>query len=44
MIYKIGPYRLDADAEILFRDADPVALGQRAVAVLRVLVEQPGDR
>src|SRR5262249_53080239 len=40
-IYTIGPFRLDADAAILFRGAEPVALGQRAVAVLRGLVERP---
>ena len=41
-IYFLGPFRLDAEAAILFRGAEPVALGQRAVALLRVLVEQPG--
>ncbi len=40
--YILGPFRLDADAQILFRGAEPVALGQRAVALLRVLVERPG--
>src|SRR5215470_1056846 len=40
--YIIGPFRLDAEAEMLFRGAEPVALGQRAVALLRVLVERPG--
>ena len=39
--YIIGPFRLDTEAGILFRGTEPVALGQRAVAVLRVLVEQP---
>jgi DNA-binding winged helix-turn-helix (wHTH) protein len=37
--YILGPFRLDAEAKILFRGAGPVALGQRAVALLRVLVE-----
>src|SRR5262245_57739209 len=37
-----GPFRLDATAEILFRGAEPVALGHRAVALLRVLAEQAG--
>jgi class 3 adenylate cyclase/predicted ATPase len=41
-IYAFGPFRLDTKAEILFRGADPVALGQRAIALLRVLVERPG--
>jgi TolB-like protein/Flp pilus assembly protein TadD len=40
-IYVLGPFRLDADAATLFRAAEPVALGRRAVALLRVLVEQP---
>ena len=37
-----GPFRLDSEEEILFCGADPVALGRRAVALLRVLVEQSG--
>jgi TolB-like protein len=41
-VHTFGPFRLDATAEILFRQAEPVALGQRAVALLRVLVEQAG--
>jgi TolB-like protein len=41
--YILGPFRLDTEAEILFRGAEPVALGQRAVALLRVLVERPGN-
>jgi TolB-like protein len=40
--YILGPFRLDAQAEILFRGAEPVALGRRAIAVLRMLVERPG--
>ena len=40
--YTLGPFRLDTKAEMLFRDAEPVALGQRAVALLRALVERPG--
>ena len=40
--YILGPFRFDADAEILFRGAEPIALGQRAIALLRVLVEQRG--
>jgi TolB-like protein len=39
-IHGLGPFRLDAEAEILFRGTEPVALGQRAVALLRVLIEQ----
>jgi len=41
--YTIGPFRLDAEAQVLFRGAEPLALGQRAVALLHALVEQPGD-
>lgn len=40
--YIIGPFRLDTNAAILFRGGAPVALGQRAIAVLRVLVERAG--
>jgi TolB-like protein/Flp pilus assembly protein TadD len=38
----LGPFRLDTEAEILFRGTEPVALGQRAVALLRVLVGRAG--
>jgi TolB-like protein len=41
-IHAFGPFRLDAEAEILFRDGEPVPLGRRAVALLRVLVERSG--
>jgi TolB-like protein/Tfp pilus assembly protein PilF len=41
-IHKFGPFRLDADAEILFRGAEPTVLGQRAVALLRLLLERAG--
>src|SRR5271169_1849879 len=41
-IHKFGPFRLDAGAEILFRDAEPTALGHRAVALLRLLLERAG--
>ena len=41
-IYEFGPFRLDADAEILFRGAEPTVLGQRAVALLRLLLERAG--
>jgi len=40
--YGIGPFRLDTGAEILYRGAEPIAVGQRAVALLRVLVERAG--
>ena len=41
-LYAFGPFRLDGSAEILFRGADPMPVGRRAVAVLRALVERPG--
>src|SRR5205085_8218002 len=41
-VHVFGPFRLDAEAGILFRGAEPVGLGGRAVALLRVLVERPG--
>jgi TolB-like protein len=41
-IHEFGPFRLDADAEILFRGAEPTVLGQRAVALLRLLLERAG--
>jgi TolB-like protein len=41
-IYKFGLFRLDAETEVLFRCTEPVAIGRRAVAVLRVLVDSPG--
>src|SRR5262249_822778 len=40
-ILVLGSFRLDADADTLFRGAEPVTLGRRAVALLRVLAEQP---
>jgi TolB-like protein/class 3 adenylate cyclase/predicted ATPase len=41
-IRTFGPFRLDVDAEILFRGTEPTALGRRAVALLGVLLEGPG--
>ena len=41
-IQTFGPFRLDADADILFRGTEPLPIGKRAVALLRVLIEQPG--
>jgi len=40
--YELGPFRLDIGAEILYRGTEPVAVGQRAVALLGVLVERAG--
>jgi TolB-like protein len=42
MVYEFGPFRLDTSAGILFRGADPLPVGGRAVAVLRALIERPG--
>ncbi len=42
-IYTFGRFRLDANAEMLFHGAEPTVLGQRAVALLRVLLERPGE-
>jgi TolB-like protein len=39
-IYRFGRFGLDADAGILFRDAEPALLGRRAVALLRLLLER----
>jgi TolB-like protein len=41
-IHEFGPYRLDAEAEMLFRESEPVALGRRAVTLLRLLIERAG--
>ena len=41
--YQFGPFGLDAKLDILLRDGEPVAIGQRAVALLRRLVEQAGE-
>jgi TolB-like protein len=41
-ITEFGPFRLDADAHILFRGAEVVPLGQRAVALLRLFLERAG--
>jgi TolB-like protein len=40
---QLGSFRLDPEDAILFRNAEPVAVGRRAVAILRALVERPGD-
>src|SRR6516225_4268507 len=41
-IHAFGPFRLDADTEILFRGSEPLPVGKRAVALLRVLIERAG--
>jgi len=40
--YTLGPFHLDVETRILFRGAEPLALGQRAVALLCALVERHG--
>jgi TolB-like protein len=42
-IHEFGPFRLDTDAAILFRGAEPTGLGQRAVALLRLLLERAAE-
>ncbi|WP_428669955.1 AAA family ATPase [Reyranella sp.] len=42
MIYVLGPFRLDTQDNLLLRGREPLALGQRALALLRALVERPG--
>jgi class 3 adenylate cyclase/predicted ATPase len=41
-IYALGPFRLDTRDHLLFRGSEPAALGRRAIALLRTLVERPG--
>src|SRR6185369_10008043 len=41
-LYQFGPFRLDPKAGILYRGAEPTMLGQRAVALLRRLLEDAG--
>jgi TolB-like protein/DNA-binding winged helix-turn-helix (wHTH) protein/class 3 adenylate cyclase/predicted ATPase len=40
--YEFGPFLLNTHNGVLLRAGDPVALGRRAVALLRALVERPG--
>jgi TolB-like protein len=41
-MYALGPFRLDVETEILLRNGEPLPVGKRAVALLRVLVERAG--
>jgi DNA-binding winged helix-turn-helix (wHTH) protein len=41
-ILAFGPFRLDLDTGILFHGAEPTPLGQRAVALLALLVGRAG--
>src|SRR5262249_21600344 len=40
-IHALGPFRLDTRGEVLLLGDEPVALGRRAVALLRVLIGRP---
>jgi predicted ATPase/class 3 adenylate cyclase len=40
-IHALGPFRLDTQDHLLFRGSEPAALGGRAIALLRALVERP---
>src|ERR1700739_312563 len=41
-VYALGPFRLDVQSDLLWRGSEPVALGRRAIALLRAVVERPG--
>jgi DNA-binding winged helix-turn-helix (wHTH) protein len=42
-IYELGSFRLETQGgDLLFHENEPVALGRRAIALLRALVEKPG--
>src|SRR5271163_4824174 len=41
-IHALGPFRLDTQDDLLWRGSEPVALGRRAIALLRALVERRG--
>jgi predicted ATPase/DNA-binding winged helix-turn-helix (wHTH) protein len=41
-IYELGPFRLDSPNGVLLHGSEPLALGRRAVALLRALIEKPG--
>jgi DNA-binding winged helix-turn-helix (wHTH) protein len=38
--YRFGRFALDADAGMLFQGGEPALLGQRAVALLRLLLQR----
>src|SRR5262245_42330325 len=42
VIHAFGAFRLDAEAEILFKGSEPVPLGRRAVVLLHALVARQG--
>src|SRR5690348_10891644 len=42
-MYALGPFHLDTASELLLLGSEPTALGRRAIALLRALVEKPGS-
>ena len=40
--YAFGPFRIDVGGDALFRGGERLGAGRRAVALLRVLLEEPG--
>jgi eukaryotic-like serine/threonine-protein kinase len=42
-LYEFGPFRVDADMEVLFRDGQPVPLTPKAFQILLVLVRRGND-
>jgi DNA-binding winged helix-turn-helix (wHTH) protein/tetratricopeptide (TPR) repeat protein len=42
-LYEFGPFRVDADSEVLSRDGQPVTLTPKAFQILLVLVRRSGE-
>lgn len=42
-LYEFGPFRVDADKEVLFRDGQPMPLTPKAFQILLVLVRRGGE-
>jgi DNA-binding winged helix-turn-helix (wHTH) protein/tetratricopeptide (TPR) repeat protein len=42
-VFEFGPFRLDADKQVLWRDREVVSLTPKALALLHALVESGGD-
>ncbi|TGP37050.1 tetratricopeptide repeat protein [Mesorhizobium sp. M2D.F.Ca.ET.171.01.1.1] len=42
-VYRFGPFRLDPEVGILFCEDEPTMLGQRAVALLQLLIQNAGQ-
>lgn len=42
-VYRFGPFHLDPEVGILFYGDEPTMLGQRAVALLRLLIQNAGQ-